>query len=103
MKEIDYSKLRLDVLQKLVNQREIECRETKNEIIKHLLLDDQGKYIRETTIEKYEKNKFLIGIDLGNHQQLIEMGKLVQSGAAKDTNSYYNCRKYFITDINPFE
>lgn len=101
MKEIDYSKLRLDILQKLVAGRGIECKDTRNEMIKHLLLDDEGKYMRETTIEKYEKDKFLIGIDLSNHQQLVEMGKLVQSGEAKDTNMYYNCRKYFISNINP--
>lgn len=103
MKEINYSKLRLDVLIKLVAGRGIECRDTRNEMIKHLLLDDEGKYMRETTIEKYEKDKFLVGIDLANHSQLVEMGKLVQSNQAKDTNTYYNCRKYFISDVKPFE
>jgi hypothetical protein len=99
MKQIEYSKLRLDVLSKLITHREIECRETRNEMIKYLQLDDEGKYIRETTIEKYEKDKFLIGIDLGNQKQLIEMGKLIQEDQAKDTNMYYNCRKYFISNV----
>ncbi len=102
MKEIDYSKLRLDVLEKLIASRGIECRDSRNDMIKHLLLDDEGKYIRETTIEKYEKDKFYIGIDLSDHQKLIEIGKLIQNGDAKDTNMYYNCRKYFISNINPF-
>jgi len=99
MKEIEYSKLRLDVLQKLITYREIECKETKNEMIKYLQLYDEGKYIRETTCEKYEKDKFLIGIDTGNQKQLVEIGKLVQSGNAKDTNTYYNCRKYYISNV----
>lgn len=103
MKEINYSKLRLDVLVRLVASRGIECRDTRNEMIKHLKLDDDGKYMRETTIEKYEKDKFLVGIDLSNHPQLIQMGKLIQNGDAVDTNSYYNCRKYFISYIKPFE
>lgn len=99
MKPIDYFKLRLDILQKLITYREIECRETRNEMIKHLQLDDEGKYIRETTCEKYDKDKFLYGIDLGNQKQLIEMGKLIMDGQAKDTNMYYNCRKYFISNV----
>lgn len=103
MKEINYSKLRLDVLVKLVASRGIECRDTKNEMIKYLQLDDEGKYERVTTIEKYEKDKFLIGIDLGNHKELVEMGKLIQNGNAKDTNVYSNCRKYFISNIKPGE
>ncbi len=103
MKEIDYSKLRLDVLIKLVTSRGIECRDTRNEMIKYLKLDDEGKYVRETTIEKVGKNKFLIGIDLSNHHQLVEMGKLIQNEEAIDTNTYYNCRKYFISNIKPFE
>lgn len=103
MKEIDYSKLRLDVLQKLIAHREIECKDTRNEMIKYLLLDDEGKYVRETMIEKYDKDKFLYGIDTGNQKQLVEMGKLVQSGEAKDTNMYYNCRKYFISNVKLLE
>lgn len=101
MKEINYFKLRLDVLVKLVASRGIECRDTRDEMIKYLQLDDEGKYQRETTIEKYEKDKFLIGIDLGNHQELVEMGNLIQNGDAKDTNMYCNCRKYFISNIKP--
>lgn len=99
MKPIDYSKLRLDVLENLINHREIECRDSKNDMIKHLQLYDEGKYIRETICEKYDKDKFLYGIDTGNHEQLVEIGKLIQDGQAKDTNMYYNCRKYFISNV----
>lgn len=99
MKEVNYSKLRLDILEKLIASRGIECRDSRNDMIKHLLLDDEGKYMRETTVEKYEKDKFLIGIDLHNHEQLVQMGKLIQNGEAKDTNMYYNCRKYFISNV----
>lgn len=99
MKPIDYTKLRLDILQKLIAYREIECKETRNEMIKYLQLDDDGKYVRETTYEKYNKDKFLIGIDTGNQKQMIEMGKLIMDGQAKDTNMYYNCRKYYISIV----
>lgn len=99
MKDVDYSKLRLDVLEKLITHREIECKETRNEMIKYLQLYDEGNYVRETTIEKYGKDKFLYGIDLGNQKQLIQMGKLIQDGLAKDTNMYYNSRKYFISNV----
>jgi len=98
-KKYEYSKLRLDVLEKLITYREIECRDTRNEMIKYLLLDDEGKYIRETTVEKYDKDKFLIGIDIGNQKQLVEMGKLIQNGDAKDTNTYYNSRRHFISNV----
>jgi hypothetical protein len=103
MKEINYFNLRLDVLQKLIDYREIECKETRNEMIKCLQLDDEGRYIRETTCEKYDKDKFWIGIDTGNQKQLIEMGKLIMDGQAKDTNMYYNCRKYFISNVKLLE
>ena len=46
---IDYDKLRLDVLKGLLDSRDIECKQTKEEIIKHLRMDDEGKYIRPIT------------------------------------------------------
>ena len=60
MGEIEYEKLRLDVLQKLIEERGIECKSNKTEIIKYLIMDDDGKYIRETTYEKYGKDICLL-------------------------------------------
>ena len=57
-------------------------------------MDDEGKYIRETT---YEKNSggFVVGIDLKNQKQLIEMGKLVEKKMAKGLGRYQDHRIYY--------
>jgi hypothetical protein len=102
-KSYDYKKLRLDVIESLINHRGIECNDNRTDMIRHLLLYDEGKYMRETVVEKYDKTKFMIGIDLGNHELLVKMGKLIASGEAKDTNRYYNNRKFFISNINILE
>ena len=81
MGEIDYSKLRLDVLIKLIDERGITCKAKKDEIIKYLKLDDDGKYVRDTIYEKWE-GRYLVGIDLKNHVHLIQMGKLVEKKQA---------------------
>ena len=102
-KSYDYSKLRLDVIESLINHRGIECNDNRTDMIRHLKLFDEGKYMRETTVEKQDKTKFIIGIDLGNHELLVQMGKLIMNGEAEDTNRYYNCRKYFLSNINILE
>jgi hypothetical protein len=97
MEDIDYEKLRLDVLQKMVDERNIICKSTKSEIIKHLKMDDNGKYINETTYEKYGKETFLCGIDMRNQKHLIDMGKLVEKKESIRYNMYTGNRVYFIT------
>ena len=59
---MEYENLRLDVLIKLIDERGISCKNKKDEIIKYLKLDDQDKYIRETTYMK-DGNGFVGGID----------------------------------------
>jgi hypothetical protein len=66
------------------------------------MLYDEGKYVRETTIEKYDKEKFLIGIDSINQDLMVKMGKLVEKGEAKRAH-YANCRHYYISNINILE
>jgi len=102
-KTYDYKKLRLDVIESLINHRGIECKDNRTDMIRHLMLYDEGKYMVETTIEKYDKEKFMIGIDLGNHELLVKMGKLVMTGESIDTNRYFNNRKYFLSNINILE
>jgi hypothetical protein len=98
----NYSKLRLDVIEGLINHREIECKDTRADMIRQLLLYDEGKYIRETTVEKHDKDKFLIGIDASNQELMSQMGKLVEKNESK--RSYYaNCRHYYISNINILE
>jgi len=102
MKDVNYNKLRLDILEKMICDREIECKDNKTDMVRHLLLDDQGKYIKEPTVEKYDKDKFLIGIDAARHDLMVQMGKLIERNEA--IRFYYSGRRhYFISEINILE
>ncbi len=95
MSEItEYEKLRLDVLVKLIEERDIPYKKNKDDIIRLLTLDDNEKYIRETTYEKDGKG-FLIGIDVKNHKQLVEIGKLIEKKDARCINQYSNNRVFY--------
>lgn len=91
---IDYEKLRLDVLITLIEERGISCKPKKDEIIKLLRIDDEGKYKRETT---YERNSggYIVGIDLKNHEQLVQIGKLVEKKEARSLNRFEDNRVMF--------
>jgi len=92
---MEYENLRLDVLTKLIDERGITCKNKKEIIIEHLKMDDEGKYVRETTYEKYE-GRLLVGIDLKNGPHLIQMGKLVEKKEASSKGLYASDRVYFI-------
>ena len=97
MSEVDYSKLRLDVLEKMIHTRSIECKMKKDEMIKVLKLYDEGKYVEpmmETTYEKCEGG-FNIGIDLRNHAHLVQIGKLVEKKEAKNVQRYSSGKVYY--------
>jgi S-adenosylhomocysteine hydrolase len=96
--EIEYEKLRMDVLEKLIEERDIKYPKNKSEMIKYLKLDDQGKYIRETLYEKYDKDTYFIGIDPLNTSDLIVIGKLIEKGEVKQLALFQNNRIYFETD-----
>ena len=93
---MDYNNLRLDVLTKLIDERGITCKNKKEVIIEYLKMDDEGKYVRETTYEKWE-GRFLVGIDIKNGPHLIQMGKLVEKKEAFSKGLYSSDRVYFIT------
>jgi len=93
--EIDYEKLRLDILIKLIDERGISCKNKKDVMIEHLKMDDEGKYVRETTYEKWE-GRYLVGIDLKNQSHLIQMGKLVEKKEASPKGLYASDRIYYI-------
>ena len=93
---MDYSKLRLDVLQSLVDERGITCKYKKEEMIKYLIMDDEGKYVRETTYEK-QGNLFLVGIDIKNTNHLLQMGKLVEKKDAYLSKMYASFRIYYLS------
>ena len=94
---MEYENLRLDVLTKLIDERGISCKNKKDVIIEHLKLDDEGKYIRETTYEKWE-GRLLVGIDIKNQPHLIQMGKLVEKKEASPKGLYASNRIYFIAN-----
>jgi hypothetical protein len=93
---MDYSKLRLDILQSLIDERGITCKNKKEEMVKYLIMDDEGKYIRETTYEK-QGNLLLVGIDLKNTPHLIQMGKLVEKKDAYASKLYASFRIYYLS------
>lgn len=95
---IDYDKLKLDVLKGLIDGRDIECKQTKEEMIKHLRMDDADKYIRPITYEKQPENKFMVGIDIKDHIHMVEMGKLVEKGHAQRMGLYCNNRVHYISN-----
>jgi hypothetical protein len=94
---IEYEKLRLDVLKSLVDGRNIECKQTKDEMIKHLKLDDEGKYIRPVTYQKQSDETFIVGIAINDGKNLFEMGKLVEKNIAKSMGLYCNDRIHYIS------
>ena len=96
---MDYDKLRLDVLTKLIDERGITCKIKKDEMIKYLKMDDEGKYVRETTYEKYQ-GRFLVGIDLKNTSHLLQMGKLVEKKEASPKGLYASDRIYYLSLIH---
>lgn len=57
-------------------------------------MDDEGKYIRETTYER-TTGGFIVGIDIKNQKQLIEMGKLVEKKVARNLSRYSDNRIQF--------
>ena len=97
MGEVDYNKLRLDVLEKMIHSRSIECKMNKTEMIRTLKLDDEGKYQTPMVNTTYEKSEggFNVGIDIKNQPDLIQIGKLVEKKDAKSLYRYSDNRVWF--------
>jgi len=97
MGEVDYSKLRLDVLEKMIYSRGIECKMKKDEMIKILKLDDEGKYVPPMNATAYEKSDggFNVGIDIRNQSDLVQIGKLIEKKEAKSLNRYSDNRLWY--------
>jgi hypothetical protein len=91
---MEYENLRLDVLIKLIDERGISCKSKKDEIIKYLKLDDEDKYIRETTYMK-DGNGYAVGIDIKNRDHLLQMSKLIEKKEGKHLNRYEDNRIMF--------
>jgi hypothetical protein len=98
---VDYSKLRLDVLEKMIHSRGIECKIKKDTMIKMLKLYDEGKYEEPINETKYEKcdGGFNVGIDIRNQNDLIQIGKFVEKKDAKSLNRYSDGRIWYWSKI----
>ncbi len=101
MGEVDYSKLRLDVLEKMIYSRGIECKMKKDEMIKTLKLDDEGKYSPPMNATVYEKSDggFNVGIDIRNQSDLVQIGKLTEKKEAKSLNRYSDNRLWYWSKV----
>jgi hypothetical protein len=88
---MDYENLRLDVLIKLIDERGISCKNKKDEIIKYLKMDDEDKYIRETTYER-TTGGFIVGIDIKNKNHMTQIGNLILKKEARNIGRYYDNR-----------
>ena len=101
MSEVDYSKLRLDVLEKLIYSRGIECKMKKPEMVSMLKLYDEGKYVPPLNATVYEKadGGFNVGIDIANQSDLIQIGKFVEKKEARALNRYSDNRLWYWTKI----
>ena len=85
---IDYKKLKVDQLKKECLQRDIVCKQTKEEMINSLILDDQGKWIYHTTQLKQKNGSYIIQIDYRNKRQMIEMSKNVEKRFCQSMGVY---------------
>ena len=97
MSQVEYNKLRLDVLEKMIYSRGIECKMKKDEMIKILKLDDEGKYVPPMNATVYEKSDggFNVGIDIRNQSDLVQIGKLTEKKEAKSLNRYSDNRLWY--------
>lgn len=96
MAEINYNKLRLDVIERLIDERHILCKDNRTDMIRHLKLYDEGKYIKETTYEEMD-DEFIVGIDIKNTNHLIDMSGLVQRKDAKSLGRFSMGMVFFLS------
>lgn len=100
MKEFEYENLRLDVLQRLIDERGIpykpskKDKDTKDTIIGLLKLDDDGKFTRELTYER-SGGGFIVGVDLNDHKHLVEIGKMIEKKEAQNLNRFCENRVHY--------
>jgi hypothetical protein len=97
MSEVDYTKLRTDVLEKLIHSRSIECKMKKDEMIKMLQLYDEGKYVEPTreTLHIKDGNGYNIGIDIKNRDHISQISKLIEKKEGKSLNRYSDDRIWY--------
>jgi hypothetical protein len=99
MSDTDYGKLRLDVIEKLIIQRGIECKMKKDIMVKMLVQYDEGKYIepmRETVYNK-NGNGFDVGVDIRNQNHILQVSKLIEKKEGSHLNRFSEDRIWYWT------
>jgi hypothetical protein len=94
---IDYNKLRLDVLEKMIHQRGIDCKMKKDEMIRILKLYDDGKYtepIRDTLYIK-DDSGYMVGVDMRSRDHIMQISKLLEKKDAKNLNRFSDNRIWY--------
>lgn len=97
MAEVEYNKLRIDVLEKLIYSRSIECKMKRDEMVRMLKLYDEGKYVdplRETIYIK-EDSGFDVGVDIRNKDHIMQISKLIEKKDAKNLNRFSDNRIWY--------
>ncbi len=97
MAEVEYNKLRIDVLEKLIYSRSIECKMKRDEMVRMLKLYDEGKYVdplRETIYIK-EDSGFDVGVDIRNKDHIMQISKLIEKKDAKNLNRFADNRVWY--------
>ena len=97
MEPKEYENLRLDVIRRLIDERGIECKDKKDEMINNLKLYDEGKYFRETTYKK-EGDGFIVGIDMSNKKHLQDIARLVEKKEARCLSRYCDNRLQYYSN-----
>ena len=97
MSDTDYSKLRLDVLEKLIIQRGIDCKMKKNEMVKMLIQYDEGNYIEPMKETIYNKNGdgFDVGIDIRNQNHILQISKMIEKKEGSHLNRFSEDRIWY--------
>lgn len=94
---MNYEKMKLSELKLLADCLDIPTNTPKEILIKNLKLSDQEKYIKPTTCERYDKDYYLIGVDIKNQEKLISCGKFIENGEMKKSMLYSSDRVYFFS------
>ena len=93
----DYSKLRLDVLEKMIHSRGLECKMKKDEMVKMLKLYDEGKYVEPTKETIYIKDNggYTVGVDMKNKDHILQISKLIEKKEGRHLNRFAEDRIWY--------
>ena len=98
----DYKKLKVDLLKKECLKRDIVCKPIREEMIRALTLDDQGKWMYHTVQYKNKRGGYIVEIDYRNKPELMEMSKNIEKRFCQCMNVYsvgriwFKCESEFI-------